>query len=518
MTGAFLSLLGGVGLFMVGMHMMTAALRDLASGRVRRVLSRAATTPLRGAIAGALVTALVQSSTAVTVAVIGFVGAGLLTFAQSVGIVLGANIGTTITGWIVALVGLKLHLGTLALPLIFVAALIGAFGRGRLARAGQALAGFALIFVGLDAMQEATSGIGGLLHADLLPSDTWGGRAALVLLGAAIVAVIQSSSAGVALALVFYSAQAISLPQAAALVIGADIGTTVTGLLAALGGSRAMLRTAAAHVSYNLLSGALAFLLLGFYGALAPRLFAPGDPAAVVAFHTGFNLLGVVLLLPFVRPFARFIVRLVPDRTDILPEPLDRRLLSASGAALDAATGASDRIATALLSAIADALRPGIGGVSLDPLLPRLPVALDDLGDFLSRIAVPEGDGRALARYSALLHRLDHLRRLAARAGQRGRIALMATDATLRRPACLLALAFAYHGADAPRLDRVARSVHARTRRLRRATLLREHIGRVAPQDVFAITDAIRWSERVAVHAERIAHYGAEARRLDDTP
>lgn len=518
MTSAILPLLGGVGLFMVGMHMMTAALRELASGRMRRALARAATTPLRGAVAGALVTALVQSSTAVTVTVIGFVGAGLLTFAQSVGIILGANIGTTVTGWIVVLVGLKLKLGTLAMPLVFLAAVIGAFGRGRLAKVGQVLAGFSLIFIGLDAMQAATAGIGDMVHADMLPPDSWAGRAVLVLAGAAVVAAIQSSSAGVAMALVFYTAGTIGLPQATALVIGADIGTTVTGLLAALGGGRAMLRTAVAHVTYNLLTGLVAFFLLGAYGRLAGYLFAPNDPAAVVAFHTGFNVLGVALMLPFAGAFARLVERLVPDRTDILPEPMDRRILSDPDAALDAATGASDRIGAALFAAIGGALRPEVGVVPLDQLLPRLPVALDDLGGFLSRIAVPENDGQAQERYSALLHRLDHLRRLAARAGQGERIELMAADATLRRPACLLALALTRRGGDADALRRVVQAVHARSQRLRRAALLREHVGRVTPQGVFAITDAIRWLERVSSHAERIAHYGAEARRLDGRP
>lgn len=518
MTSAILPMLGGVGLFLVGMHMMTAALRDLAGGRIRHVLARVATTPLRGAVAGAAVTALVQSSTAVTVTAIGFVGAGLLSFAQSIGIILGANIGTTITGWIVAVAGLKLDLGSVALATVFGGALLGAFRRGRLARAGNALAGFSLIFIGLDAMRAAAGGLDGMVTAEILPGDSWPGRLALVLIGSAVVAVIQSSSAGVAMALVFYAGGSISLTQATALVIGADIGTTLTGLLAALGGARAMLRTAAAHVVYNLLTGVGAFLLLPVYGALASRVFAPGDPAAVVAFHTGFNVLGVVLILPFVRSYARMIERLVPDRADVLPEPLDRRLVASPEAALDAATGALDQAGAALAGAVSARLCPGAAGAPLDQLLPRLPMVLDDIGGFLSQVAVPAVDQSALGRYTAHFHRLDHLRRLAARAAQADRVDRIVADASLRRPARLLALALARPDADPARLARVARLVHARGYRLRRAVLLREHAGHAAAQEVFAITDAVRWLERVATHAERIGFHRAEARGMNGTP
>lgn len=511
MQDGLFSLLGGIGLFLFGMHTMTAALRDLASGRVRHWLAGAATTPLRGAVTGALVTALIQSSTAVTVTLIGFVGAGLLTFSQSVGIIFGANIGTTITGWIVAVIGIKLKFAAMAPPLLFAAALLGAFGRGWVTRVGAAAAGFALIFLGLDAMQAATVGIEAMLNPETLPPDTWIGRGLLLLLGAGVVALIQSSSAGVAMTLVFYSAGAISLSQAAALVIGMDIGTTVTGLIAAMGGGRAMLRTAVAHVSYNVLTGGAAFLLLGWLVALAGLIFAPRDPAAVVAFHTAFNILGVALILPFSGPFARLIERMVPDRADILPEPLDRQLLGDPHAALDAACGATDRVARATFSAMSDALRPGRDGETLAALLPRLPASIDDLQGFLAAISVPDGHGQALARYTALLHQLDHLRRIGARAGQETRIARLASDPALRRPTCLIALALdrAARSPDAARLSRVHRAMLMRGARLRRMALLRERMTADRPADVFASTDAIRWLERVSSHAERIAHHGA---------
>src|SRR6516162_2737533 len=154
-----ISVLGGVGLFLLGMTVMTGGLKALAGSALRTVLGRAAATPLRGSFWGALVTLLVQSSSATTMTTIGLVSAGLLTFPQGLGLVFGANVGTTGTGWLVALLGVRISLTTAALPIVFVGALLKLLGRGRLAGCGSAVAGFALILVGLTTLQQ---GMGGL--------------------------------------------------------------------------------------------------------------------------------------------------------------------------------------------------------------------------------------------------------------------------------------------------------------------------------------------------------------------
>src|ERR1700757_4032438 len=140
-----ISVLGGVGLFLLGMIVMTEGLKALAGSGLRAVLGKAAATPLRGSFWGALVTLLVQSSSATTMTTIGLVSTGLLTFPQGLGLVFGANVGTTGTGWLVALIGLRVSLATYALPMIFLGALARLLGRGRIAPAGGALAGFALV-------------------------------------------------------------------------------------------------------------------------------------------------------------------------------------------------------------------------------------------------------------------------------------------------------------------------------------------------------------------------------------
>jgi len=162
-----ISVLGGVGLFLLGMTVMTEGLKALAGSALRTVLGRAASTPLRGSFWGALVTLLVQSSSATTMTTIGLVSAGLLTFPQGLGLVFGANVGTTGTGWLVALIGVRVSLTAAALPMIFVGALVKLLAGGRVSGAGAALAGFGLVLFGLTTLQQ---GLGMNADTSLLAS------------------------------------------------------------------------------------------------------------------------------------------------------------------------------------------------------------------------------------------------------------------------------------------------------------------------------------------------------------
>ena len=151
--------LGGIGIFMIGMIIMTEGLRALAGDRIRKALMHFTKTPTSGALTGAVTTAILQSSSATTVAAVGFVGAGLLAFPEALGIIFGANIGTTVTGWMAALLGFKLKLGTVILPFILLGAMLKLFFSDKIAATGYALAGFGLIFVGIEWMQGAMSGV-----------------------------------------------------------------------------------------------------------------------------------------------------------------------------------------------------------------------------------------------------------------------------------------------------------------------------------------------------------------------
>ncbi|MBD3765755.1 MAG: Na/Pi cotransporter family protein [Rhodobacterales bacterium] len=509
MDAAVLDLAGGLGLFLFGMQALTGGLRQLAGRGVRRLLARFTTRPLAGVVTGLVTTAALQSSTAVMITIIGFVGAGLMGFSQAVGIIFGANIGSTATGWLVAVLGLKLALAPAAMLLLLPAALASAVAPGRWRTAGRALAGFCLLMVGLDLMRRGAAGVPDWIGPGLPGADGLAGRVVLVLLGAAVAALLQSSGAGVAAVLVLMSQGTVSFRQAAPLVIGMDIGTTATGMIAALGGSAAMRRTALAHVGYNLVTGLVALATVTLAAPLVRDLLAAGDPqTGLVLYHTLFNALGAAVMLPVLRPFARAIERLVPDPAG-LSEPLDRRLLADPEAAMDAAQGALGRVWRVLAAAVAARLRrAGDTGqtAALDP-------ALDDIADFLTRLRPPAaGRDDLRLRQAALMHLYDHLHRLARRGARERRLELLTGDPLLRRPALALAAALE-RGAGPARLDRLHRLIAARADRLRRSVLLREHAGLVAPTAVFDLTDALRWLEHSADHAARIAAYADRAAR-----
>ena len=205
-----ISVLGGVGLFLLGMSVMTSGLKALAGSGLRTTLSRAAATPLSGAFWGAFVTLIVQSSSATTMTVIGLVSAGLLSFSQGLGLVFGANVGTTGTGWLIALIGVRVSLTAAALPMIIVGALIKLLARGRVSAAGGALVGFALVLFGLTTLQQGMGGLAERLHPADLPAvfgpgvSWWSsllGVLALIVVGLVMTAVMQSSTAAIAVTL-----------------------------------------------------------------------------------------------------------------------------------------------------------------------------------------------------------------------------------------------------------------------------------------------------------------------------
>ncbi|MDO9637007.1 MAG: Na/Pi symporter [Pseudotabrizicola sp.] len=505
--------MGGIGLFLFGMETMTAALRSLAGDGLRRWLLRMTSSPLRGVLTGAGITAVVQSSTAVTVMTIGFVGAGLISFSHSLGVIYGASIGTTMTGWIIMLVGVKLKLGIVALPVLFVASLMGILGEGQLARLGRMLAGLSLLFIGLDLMQAASAGVETYVTPDWLPGDTWAGRLVMVATGLILVAIMQSSSAGIALALVLLGSGALTFGQAAAMVVGMNMGTTLTGFLASLGGGSEMQRAAVANLLFNSISAMLAFPLISVLAPLLHNpLTGPDDQTALVLFHTGLNVLGAALFLPLTRPFAALVIWLVPDRPVTLAAALDPQLLADSGTALDAAA----RTATAITEAIGQALQAALapqGARDLRPLaaLPgRVEPARKALETWLSRLQLAPDRPDPLNRMAALMHLTDHITRLTARSEERGRIAHLADNPRLARPARAIAAALSRppKPGQASRLSDRIRDI---TLQHRRGAFLRNHADLISPADVFRETDALRWLDRVAEHAERIAHYGAQA-------
>ncbi|MFQ3671929.1 MAG: Na/Pi symporter, partial [Verrucomicrobiia bacterium] len=294
-----LSLFGGVGLFLLGMTLLTDGLKSFAGDSLRAALLRFTGRPVTAFLSGLLATALVQSSSATTVATIGFVSAGLLSFTQSIGIVLGASLGTTSTGWLVSVFGLKLSIAKLALPIIGLGAFLRLLGRGRWAPLGLSLAGFGLIFIGIDQLQQGMAGLNQHIDLAALPSSGLLGHALMMAAGILLTILMQSSSAAVATTLTALHSHTISFEQAASVVIGAAVGTTVTAALAAIGATAVAQRTALAHILFNLFTGIVALLLLPAFLALITWAnqhldLAPGA-VSLAAFHTLFIAVGVAL-------------------------------------------------------------------------------------------------------------------------------------------------------------------------------------------------------------------------------
>ncbi|MFI5106864.1 MAG: Na/Pi cotransporter family protein, partial [Terriglobales bacterium] len=296
-----ISILGGVGLFLLGMAVMTDGLKALAGSALRGVLAKAAATPVRGTIWGAIITLLVQSSSATTMTTIGLVSAGLLTFPQGLSLVFGANIGTTGTGWLVALLGVRISLTAAALPIVFVGALLKLVGRDRWAGAGSAIAGFALILVGLTTLQQGMGGLAEQLNPADLPSViggagvTWWsgilGVLVLVLAGIVMTTVMQSSTAAIAVTLSASYAGAVGLDQAVALVIGQNIGTATSSAMAAVGASSTAKRLAVAYIAFKLIAAVVALLLFLPIIRLMIRAAATVDAVTLLAiYHTGYNV------------------------------------------------------------------------------------------------------------------------------------------------------------------------------------------------------------------------------------
>jgi phosphate:Na+ symporter len=517
MDDGILTTLGGVGMFLFGLAAMTEALRSAAGGQFRRILARFTATPLRGALTGAAAAAALMSSGAVTVMTIGFVGAGVMSFPQSLGILFGANVGTTATGWIVVLVGIKLDMGRFALPLLFVAALVAMLGPPAAARIGRVVAGLALLFLGIDFMQAGMAGFEGRITPQTLPADSWAGRLQLVLIGTALAAVLQSSNAGLAITLVLLSAGAISFAQAAAIVIGLNIGTCTTVLIIVIGSTRPAQQAAVAHLLFNLGTAVVALPLIG----LADRAAAAVDAQILlVLFHTLFNTVGVALFLPVHAPFARAVARLVPERDRGLAAPLDRTLLADPDAALDAAQAVAGAVADAALAAVAATLAGRQDRRARDRLHAEASEALVRLAAYLARLSVPADRTRTLARYTALLHLIDHTTRLIERLRQAEPPVDATRDPLRARAARLLGATVTRlaagndAGRGAARLARLVPLLERRAARHRRSTLLAERVGMVSIPEMFRRTDAMRWITQVAAHAERIAHYRHAAAAL----
>ena len=428
-----ISIIGGVGLFLLGMTVMTGGLKALAGSALRTVLGKAAATPLRGAFWGAIATLFVQSSSATTMTTIGLVSAGLLTFPQGLGLVFGANVGTTGTGWLVALIGVRVSLTAAALPMIFVGAMVKLLGGGRVAGAGAALAGFGLVLFGLTTLQEGMGGLAERLHPADLPAVLAGpgvgwlssmfGVLTLVVIGLLMTTVMQSSTAAIALTMSANYAGAVGLDQACALIIGQNIGTATSSAMAAIGASTTAKRLAIAYVLFKLISAVIALVLFPFVTPLLVRAANTFDGVTLLAgYHTAYNVVGVSVLLPLIDRFTRFVERLLPERASPLTRCLDPSALLTPIAAVEAVRRTIARAVGVVCDTVDASLASVKGSGTVGPRksalsIPEAGDALRQAQLFMSDVDGPPESEEEQRRLTSTLHALDHACRLTETAG-----------------------------------------------------------------------------------------------------
>lgn len=511
--------LGGLGLFLLGMIIMTDSLRNLAGDAMRKLLLRFTHTPLSGAITGTVATIILQSSSATTVAAVGMVGAGLMGFAEALGIIFGANIGTTIKGWFVVLLGFKFQIGLMLMPLILVGALLRLFAKDRWASIGMAIAGFGLVFVGIYLIQQGMADVQKFVTPENFPDDTFVGRIQLLLLGILFSAVTQSSSAGVAVTLTALFSGAINFPQAAALVIGMDVGTTVTAALATIGGTVGSRRTGISHVIYNCFTGLGALFLITPY-VLLWELFGPdvlnnNAEIALIAFHTTFNALGVIIVLPLAHQFARMVERLIPETEPACTRSLDNALLHDPVLALTAAQSTLKNEAIALLKHVVFLLGDMTKGRESNLL--ELKYELVKTQSYIDDINMSGSKEEHRNHFINLFHAMDHIQRLHYRCYED---AYKVTDlkyiedTELDRKKVASIFVEVINDlenndwlAAAERTNELAANITNREEELRHSIM--EHVAdnRISVPRGSSSLDAVRWLERISGHAARVSHY-----------
>lgn len=395
------SLAGGVGLLLLGMRLLTDGLKLAAGHTLRNILARWTGTPARGLAAGALITAVVQSSSAATVATIGFVNAGLMSLKHAVLVIYGSNVGTTMTAWLVALVGFHVDVKAFALPAVgagMVLRLI--YGERRQGALGETLAGFGVFFIGIDILRTAFGGFGSGVPFEVMNAEGLAGLALFVGVGFALTLLMQSSSAALAITLAAAAGGALPLNLAAAAVIGANVGTTSTAALAVIGATPNAKRVAGAHVAFNLITGAVALLLLPLLLALLTwlreTLGLDTRPATLLAlFHTLFNLLGVVLMWPITGGLVRFLERRfhVAEEDEARPRYLDRNVVGTPVLAMHALAMEQERIGSIArrmaTSAISSEVGPGPRLAADKGVLDRLVQAAGEFSTLVQRSNLP---------------------------------------------------------------------------------------------------------------------------------
>ncbi len=338
------SLVGSLALFLFGMKTMSEGLEKFAGDRLRGILAAMTKNRVMGVLTGILITALIQSSSATTVMVVSFVNAGLMTLVQSIGVIMGANIGTTVTAWIISAVGFKVNIAAFAIPMLAIGMPLIFSGKGNRKSIGEFIFGFSFLFMGLSFLQEAATAmnIGDMVAGMLahVPQDSFFTILLFVIVGAIVTMIVQASAATMAITLMLFGMNipGFGFEQAAALAMGQNIGTTITAFMASLTANTQARRAALAHMFFNVF-GVVAFLIVFYPACHAVSWFVENvmgggnDLFKLSAFHTAFNIINTLLLIGFVKQIEALVCKVLPMKA----QEEDYRLKFISGGLLSTA-------------------------------------------------------------------------------------------------------------------------------------------------------------------------------------
>lgn len=336
-----LTLIGALGMFLYGMNLMSTGLQKAAGSKMRSFLTAMTSNPFKGVMTGLGITSIIQSSSATTVMTVGFVNAGLLTLSQAVGVIMGANIGTTVTAWMVSLLGFKADISIFAVPIMAIGFILSLSKRDKRRHISELLVGFSLLFLGLAFMKESVPEMNASTLAFIEGWTSYGFGSVLIFMvfGTLLTLVLQSSSATMALTLVAMNMGYIPFEMAAAMVLGENIGTTITANIAAAVGNANARRAALAHTLFNVFGVCWALALftpfLGLVGEIITWMGLPnpididstelinasGESAASLAslygismLHTLFNLFNTIILIWFVPVIVKIVTTVIKDK------------------------------------------------------------------------------------------------------------------------------------------------------------------------------------------------------------
>ena len=311
--------LAGLGIFLFGMHLLEESVKSLSGKSFRRMIRLYTNGTLKAIGSGSLVTAVLQSSSAVSLMVLAFVGAGVLSMENAIGVMMGSNIGTTFTAWIVATLGFKIKIESFAFPLVGIGGvgLIFLGSHAKLLHASKLLIGFGFLFLGLDYMKVSVEGFAQSFNLEQISGY---GPWLYLLVGMVITALMQSSSASIAIVLTALNGQLINFNMGLAMVIGANVGSTVTVLFGTIGAVQSKKRVGFSHVVFNVVTAVIAFVSIPVLVWIIGLFFdvASNNVMGLALFHTLFNILGVVIFFPFVGLLSRFLFKISPDRKAML--------------------------------------------------------------------------------------------------------------------------------------------------------------------------------------------------------